>query len=473
MAKVIRLGEPPPTYGGDCEREVAALLEKKLPEVFLLICNPSLPTANSFFYEYDLIVVHPYFCDVVEVKQLMGTAIVSEHLIMTDEGFTFDGIFSTLENKTKVLSSKLRHAPFGHSNGDRVNSRVVLGSKCSKIAYRYKPHEDNAKVLRIGDLVAFYKKRDKEEAGSYSTFQSELRRDKVLKAWREFQESVTPGSRTRDTLGRFLIKRRLVAGPPREYLAMDEPPCKVDVHLKEFPYLPTATRKELEDYLDKVSREMQALRRIRHPNICCVVGHFRTGHSLVQVSDYFDGSPLSECWHTLRELQLPEKLGLIAKVARGLGYCHGQGVFHRNLDASQVLVDEAWKDVRVQGFEFAKDLDATHTITEENLSRRDPRLTPPEDLVGGGSDDPRRSDVFQLGILLYRVVEDGIWPFENTMDYFTGGGHFREMTNHSDDLGVGCVRELIVRMLSIRPADRPDPIAAVEAKIGTFLDRMS
>ena len=322
-------------------------------------------------------------------------------------------------------------------------------------------------------MAAFYNERDRDESSNYSPSEYELRRVKVLRAWRQFQEAVTPGSHTRNSLGRFLIKRRLVAGLPREYLAMDEPPCKVDVHLKEFPYVPTATRKELEDYLDKVSREMQALRRIRHPNICCVVGHFRTGHSLVQVSDYFDGSPLSECWHALKELQLPEKLGLVGKVAQGLGYCHSQGVFHRNLDASQVLVDGAWKYVRVQGFEFAKDLDATHTMTEENLGRRDPRLTPPEDLVGSGSSDPRRSDVFQLGIPFYRVVEDAAWPFENTMDYFTGGGHIREMTNHEDDLGVRGVRELIVSMLSIRPLDRPDPIAAVEARIGALLNGMT
>ena len=407
MCKGDPSGRAPPTYGGDCEREVAALLEKKLPEGFLLVCNPSLPSSKSFFYEYDLIVVHPYFCDVVEVKHLMGTAIVSEHMIMADDGCTFDNVFSILETKAKVLSDRLKRVPFGHSNGDRVNSRVVLGSKCRGITYHYKPHEDNTKVLELGDLVAYYKQRDRDAAGNNSKYQYEQRRDKLLTAWRQFQASVTPGSRTRDTLGRFLIKRRLVAGPPREYLAMDEPPCKVDVHLKEFPYVPTATRKELEDYLEKVSREMQALRRIRHPNICCVVGHFRTGHSLVQESDYFDGSPLSKCWHALNELQLPEKLGLVAKVAQGLGYCHSQGVFHRNLDASQVLVDETWKFVRVQGFEFAKDLDATHTMTEENLERRDPRVMPPEDLMGSGSSDPRRSDIFQLGILFYRVVEDG------------------------------------------------------------------
>jgi serine/threonine protein kinase len=247
----------------------------------------------------------------------------------------------------------------------------------------------------------------------------------------------------------------------------------VPVHLKEFPYIPTATRQELEEYLDKVAHEMQALRRIRHPNICCVVGHFRTCHSLVQVSDWFDALPLSGLWHTLRELQLSEKLGLVAKVARGIGYCHSQGVFHRNLDASQLLVDETWKEVRVQGFEFAKDLDSTRTMTQERLERRDARLTPPEDLVGRGSSDPRRSDIFQLGILLYRVVEDGEWPFETTMDYFTGGGHIREMVCHPDDLNVDRVRSLIRRMLSIKPADRPDPMAAVEAELESLLREMT
>ena len=59
------------------------------------------------------------------------------------------------------------------------------------------------------------------------------------------------------------------------------------------------------------------------------------------------------------------------------------------------------------------------------------------------------------------------------MDYVTGGGHIREMKNHSEDPGVDGVRDLISRMLSIKPADRPDPIADVEARLGVLLNDMS
>ena len=87
----------------------------------------------------------------------------------------------------------------------------------------------------------------------------------------------------------------------------------------EFNYNPLLGRTELEKYLATVSREMQTLRRIRHPNIACVTGHFKTGMSLVQVSDWFDGRGIEESWAMVKTLSLDDKLALMVEISRSFG----------------------------------------------------------------------------------------------------------------------------------------------------------
>ena len=140
-------------------------------------------------------------------------------------------------------------------------------------------------------------------------------------------------------------------------MAVDEPPCKMDVHLKEFNFNPLMSRDQLNTHLGAVSREMQTLRRIRHPYIACVTGHFQTGTSLVQVSDWFDGRSIEESWTVVRTLSFDDKLALMIKIVQALAFCHQKNVFHRNIHAGNVLVSSDCDEIRVRGFEYAKDLE--------------------------------------------------------------------------------------------------------------------
>ena len=76
-ARFFKCGDPPPTYGGDFERHVLRELTERLPSCYLVIGNPSLPTARTgFFYEYDAIVMSPFSCDVLEAKRLDQICVV-------------------------------------------------------------------------------------------------------------------------------------------------------------------------------------------------------------------------------------------------------------------------------------------------------------------------------------------------------------------------------------------------------------
>jgi len=243
----------------------------------------------------------------------------------------------------------------------------------------------------------------------------------------------------------------------------------MEVNLREFPFDPVLPASELDAYLQAVARETRTLMKVRHPYVACVVGHFQTGGSWVQVSDWFDGERLESLWPVIAEMSCWDKVGIFIKAIQALQFCHEKGVFHRNVGASAILVGQDLGEVRLAGFECALDLSSTSTMTGSVLARRDTRIVAPEDLQTGHSPNPRLSDIFQAGILLYRLLENGAWPFSDTLDYVTGNATVRPFSALPSDAETDTLQLLSVRMMDVNPSRRPDMLRRVEEELETAL----
>lgn len=457
-AQFLKFGDSPPNIGGEFERAAMRELRDSLPGHFIIAGNPSFHTSRSYFYEYDAVVSAPGFCEVIEFKAFRPQVTVLEDVLKGIGEFSVDQVFSRLEMKGKILSTRLSDQPFSFPTRARVGTRVVVPTE-SRIVFQHDVHRANQKVLNLADLKSYLLRVVPTTAKSVQESQD------LCKRWERYHRVWTAaGHRTSHRLGRFTIKRRL-DNPDNlcEYLAFDEPPCKVDVHLREFPFDPLLNSQELERYLDDVSREMRILRRIRHPHIACVIGHFQTESSLVQVSDWFDGQALEDSWTIVRQLSLNDKVGVLVKVADALAFCHQQGVFHRNLAAANVIVDRDVNDLRIRGFEFARDLELAQTVSTKRLQSRDVRLIPPEEILNTHA-NPRLSDVFQAGVLFFRILEDGAFPFENSFDYCIGES-LAPMTCHGNERGISECRSIVRGMLQVAAERRPDPMSRVSAEL--------
>ena len=198
-------------------------LREELPQDFLVIGNASFPTLGSFFYEYDIILATVDLCDVLEVKLFSQKIEVQENYIRAIDGFTIDRVFSILEDKTKVLSSRIQKPPFARSGGARISSGasassaqrrashgtndirtnfvVVVPDGC-EIKFEHAPHRSNRKVMTLNEAVKHYKGLGKAVDS----------RDPNLVAmrngWRFYRnEWTSPGEQTQKTLGRFYITK--------------------------------------------------------------------------------------------------------------------------------------------------------------------------------------------------------------------------------------------------------------------------
>jgi hypothetical protein len=133
-----------------------------------------------------------------------------------------------------------------------------------------------------------------------------------------------------------------------------------------------------------------------------------------------------------------------------------------------VRVSHDLADIRLGGFDCALDLGGTSTTTGL-LSRRDPRLPPPEELQTGHSSNAGLADIFQAGVLLYRLLENGEWPFTDTLEYVTSGAQLRPFTVAFPDAEAEAVRNLALRMMDAKPARRPDLLNKVEQELENIL----
>jgi serine/threonine protein kinase len=174
---------------------------------------------------------------------------------------------------------------------------------------------------------------------------------------------------------------------------------------------------------------------------------------------------LEVLWVELRGASPSQRIGLCYRLASGLAFCHEKGVFHRNVCADAVLVTRDLEDLRLTSFEMARDLELTSTVPDQKLSARDPRVIPPEELGRRVPGNARLGDVFQLGVLFYRIMENGLWPYDDPLAYATDACGVRPMTWWLSQEGDRNAPDLVAQMLSVDPTRRPDPLQRVEAAL--------
>ena len=455
--------------GGEFERECVRTLRDHLPDGYVVATNVHLARGGAEFYECDAVIAGPGVCDVLEMKCILPEISVGEDMIISSTGFYLDRVLSTVDHKAKVLASRRHLAPFpsgGLHRTVRVLSQVVVPSS-TRITYKFAPHKTTRPVRTLSDTVKKYK----QMAADSSLFGDSSVRQETRNAWMSYRDaSAKAQRRTHRHLGRFAIRRQLSANKGiYEYFASDEPPVQMEVNLREFSFDPVLPASELEAYLREVARETRILMKVRHPYVACVIGHFQTGGSWVQVSDWFEGNCLENLWPIIAETSCGEKIGIFMKVIQALQFCHEKGVFHRNLGPEAVRVTQDLGDIRLVGFECALDVSSTSTTTGSSLVRRDPRIVAPEDLQTGRSANPRLADIFQAGVLLYRLLENGNWPFSDTLDYVTGGSHLRPFSEPTCDIETEKLQRLAVRMMDVVPSRRPDLLRRVEQELETAL----
>lgn len=235
-----------------------------------------------------------------------------------------------------------------------------------------------------------------------------------------------------------------------------------------------AIKELLDTETDSVRRflnEVRTLEEIDHPHVVRHVAHGVAGNgSPYLVMEWLDGVNLARRLSTER-LGVQETVDLGRRVASALGMAHRRGIVHRDIKPSNIFLPNGdVQNVKVLDFGIARFEKATTFITKTGMLMGTPGYMAPEQAKGERPALDARADVFSLGCVLFECLT-GKPAFHAShliaslakllLDKPPRIREFRPDVPEALD-------DLIQRMLSKNPADRPANGDAVIEELADF-----
>jgi response regulator RpfG family c-di-GMP phosphodiesterase len=262
-------------------------------------------------------------------------------------------------------------------------------------------------------------------------------------------DQITAGVGADLILGNYRVLDRLGAGGGGVVLKGQHLRFRRPVAIKVLTETPEQDPKALPRFF----AEMEAIGRLRHPNIVYALDageipggdeHAATLHYLVM--EYVSGQDLAETVKHQGPLASDRACDLISQVAGALAEAHRQQLVHRDVKPSNVLVTPAG-EAKLVDFGLARHFG--HRMTEPGIPMGTLDFMAPEQARDSSTVDAR-ADIFGLGGTLF-------WCLTGQTPFSSQGAPYERL-----------LRRLIQPAASVR-SYRPDLPAALEAAVARML----
>ncbi|MHA2099182.1 MAG: tetratricopeptide repeat protein [Candidatus Kariarchaeaceae archaeon] len=261
-----------------------------------------------------------------------------------------------------------------------------------------------------------------EELNNFGTNNDGSRNDKYCSSCYEdgtLKEQSTPESPTKniklpeDKIPNCRLLQKIgEGGMGIVYLAEQEKPIRRKVAVKIIKH-----GMDTKEVIARFESERQALAIMDHPNIAKVFYAGFTENSRPYFAiEYVKGIPISEHCEKHR-ININQRLKLIIKVCEGVQHAHQKAIIHRDLKPSNVLItiQDDQEIPKIIDFGVAKA--TAQRLTEQMMYTEigqiigTPEYMSPEQAEMTGQDIDTRTDVYSLGVILYKLLA-GTLPFD-------------------------------------------------------------
>ncbi len=196
--------------------------------------------------------------------------------------------------------------------------------------------------------------------------------------------------------------------------------------------------------------EAQTVMKLKHPNIVPIHEVKSENNRTYMVMDFIEGQNLRDFVKTHGKIKLMTALSICRDLASGLRYAYQQGVTHRDMKLSNVLLSTNGR-ANLVDFGLAVIDDKTHVA--EGFNPRSVDYAGLEKTTNVSRND-KRSDIYFLGCMLYHMLA-GRPPLEETRERMRrmSSSRFRNVkpiSNMVSNLPHGVV-VLLNRMMELKP----------------------
>jgi predicted ATPase/tRNA A-37 threonylcarbamoyl transferase component Bud32 len=212
---------------------------------------------------------------------------------------------------------------------------------------------------------------------------------------------------------------------------------------------------------ERFRQEARRVAALRHPHIVQVHDFDSEDGEPYMVMEWIDGPTLADELHRLaaadQRMALPDVLRLARHIGHALHYAHEQGLLHRDVKPSNIMLNQDGRAV-LADFGLAKLLSTAH-LTNSGGTSGTPAYMAPE--LAQGRPGDARADLYSFAVVLYQLLT-GQLPFTADSPVALIFMHINQVPPRLLDLNPELPPALewtILKALAKQPADRPASIA--------------
>ena len=174
---------------------------------------------------------------------------------------------------------------------------------------------------------------------------------------------------------------------------------------------------DTKDVLARFELERQVLALMSHPNVASVIdaGMTKKGRPYF-VMEYVPGIPITE-YADKYSLSIEDRIKLVIQACKGVFHAHQKGILHRDIKPGNVLVMEVDRVPLVKIIDFSVAKSTQQKLVNETVHTKlgvfigTPSYTSPEQAGSSQLDIDTRTDVYSIGMILYKLMV-GKLPFD-------------------------------------------------------------